>query len=294
MFFNYIKLLRVDHWFKNLFIIAGIISAILFIQSKFTGPQVVVQTIGAFILASLISSVNYIVNQIADVAFDKRHPDKKTRPIPSGKISIFRAEILAIILLLGSLIIANVFYNANFFYVLLSLWIAGILYNIRPIRLKNIPYIDVISESFNNPVRFLIGWFVVVKSEFPSVLILLATWSIGAVLMTAKRYDELKFYGKKLVPYRNTFNTYSLKSLLIMMYFYIALSTIFITSEIYKYQRSFLIGIPFMLLFLLWIVEKVKSGEAKTRNVESFIFSYRFILYSFILLLFFVFLYLYS
>ena len=41
-----------------------------------------------------------------------------------------------------------------------------------------------------------------------------------------------------------------------------------------------------MLLFLLWIVEKVKSGEAKTRNVESFIFSYRFILYSFILLLF--------
>ena len=75
----------------------------------------------------------------------------------------------------------------------------GILYNIRPIRLKNIPYIDVISESFNNPVRFLIGWFVVVKSEFPSVLILLATWSIGAVLMTAKRYDELKFCGKKLV-----------------------------------------------------------------------------------------------
>ncbi len=291
MFFSYFKLLRIDHWFKNLFIIAGIISAILFAQSELIGLNFVIQGIGAFILASLISSVNYIVNQIADVEFDKKHPDKKTRPIPSGKISVFRAEILAFILLLGSLMITSLFYNANFFYALLSLWIAGILYNIRPVRLKDIPYIDVISESFNNPVRFLLGWFVIIKSEFPSFIILLSTWSIGAVLMTAKRYDELKFYGKKLIPYRDTFNTYSLKSLLIMMYFYITLSMVLITHIIYKHQKPFLIGIPFVLMFLLWIVKKVKSGEAKTRNVESFVFSYRFILYIIAITLLFVFLY---
>ena len=284
--------MRVDHWFKNLFIIAGIISAIFLSQRKSIGSQVVIQAVGAFILASLISSVNYIVNQIADVEFDKRHPDKKTRPIPSGKITIFRAEILAFILLFGSLLVANIFYNVNFLYVLGSLWIAGILYNIRPIRLKNIPYLDVISESLNNPIRFLLGWFVIVKSEFPPLLILLSTWSIGAVLMTAKRYGELKFYGKKLVPYRNTFDTYSLKSLLIMMYFYIALSTIFIAREIYKYQRSFLMGIPFIVLYFLWIVKKVKSGEAKSRNIESFVFSYKFILNTIVIILLFILFYL--
>lgn len=284
--------MRVDHWFKNLFLIAGIISAIFISQSGFIGSQFVIQVIGAFILASLISSVNYIVNQIADAEFDKRHPDKKTRPIPSGKISIFRAEILAFTILLGSLIVANVLYNANFFYILISLWVAGILYNIRPIRLKNIPYLDVVSESLNNPIRFLLGWFVVVKSEFPPLLILLLTWSIGAVLMTAKRYDELKFYGKKLVPYRDTFNTYSLKSLSVMMYFYVTLSTIFITREIYKYKQSLLIGVPFILLYLLWIVKKVKSGEARARKIESFIFSYKFVLNTIIIIILFVLFYL--
>lgn len=284
--------MRVDHWFKNLFLIAGIIIAIFFSQSRFSGSQFVIQAIGAIILASLISSVNYIVNQIADVEFDKRHPDKKARPIPSGKISIFRAEILAFVLLLGSLILAKVLYNTNFFYILISLWIAGILYNIRPIRLKNIPYLDVVSESLNNPIRFLLGWFVMVKSEFPPLLILLLTWSIGAVLMTAKRYDELKYYGKKLVPYRDTFNTYSLKSLLIMMYFYVTLSIIFITREIYKYKQSLLIGIPFVLLYLLWIVKKVKSGEAKARKIESFIFSYRFVVNTIIIVLLFMLFYL--
>ncbi len=294
MFFNYIKLLRVNHWFKNIFIIPGVFLAIMSNNNFDISPNLFVSIIGAFLLTSVISSVNYIVNQIADVKFDAKHPDKKNRPIPSGTISIVSASLTAIFLLLISGAIAYIYFSVNFFSTLLVLWLAGIVYNIRPIRLKDIPYIDVISESFNNPLRFLLGWFVVVKSEYPSLMVILLTWTFGAVFMTAKRYDELRYYGKKLVPYRHTFNTYSLKSLLVMMYFYVSLSTILVLYLIFKYNNSLLVGVPFMLMFLLWIVEKAKSGDARTRDVEAFVFNHKFVLYFILTLLFFGFLYFYN
>jgi hypothetical protein len=34
----------------------------------------------------------------------------------------------------------------------------GIVYNVRPLRTKDKPYLDVISESINNPLRLTIGW----------------------------------------------------------------------------------------------------------------------------------------
>jgi hypothetical protein len=36
----------------------------------------------------------------------------------------------------------------------------GCIYNIPPIRSKDVPYIDVLSESINNPLRMLAGWFI--------------------------------------------------------------------------------------------------------------------------------------
>lgn len=294
MFYSYIKLLRVNHWFKNIFIVPGVFLAIILRNDFSISLNKILSILVAFILTSMISSVNYIINQIADVKFDAKHPVKKYRPLPSGEISFLQAKSLATVLWMVSLITAYYTFNINFFYTLLVLWIAGVVYNIKPVRLKNIPYIDVISESFNNPLRFLLGWFVVVKSEFPHPMVLLFTWSIGAVFMTAKRYDELKYYGKKLVPYRYTFNTYSLKSLLVMMYVYVSISTSSILYLVYKYQRSLLMGIPFVLVFLLWVVKEVKSGNAKTRDVESFVFNYRFVLYVSMILLLFVFLYFFN
>ena len=35
----------------------------------------------------------------------------------------------------------------------------GCLYNIPPIRTKDHAYVDVLSESINNPIRFLVGWY---------------------------------------------------------------------------------------------------------------------------------------
>ena len=35
----------------------------------------------------------------------------------------------------------------------------GVVYNVKPLRSKDLPIFDVLSESVNNPIRFLIGWY---------------------------------------------------------------------------------------------------------------------------------------
>jgi decaprenyl-phosphate phosphoribosyltransferase len=51
------------------------------------------------------------------------------------------------------------FLGKDFFYVSLSLWIMGCIYNIPPVRSKDKPYFDVLSESVNNPIRLMLGWY---------------------------------------------------------------------------------------------------------------------------------------
>ena len=68
----------------------------------------------------------------------------------------------------------------------------GIFYNARPLRTKDRPYLDVLSEAVNNPLRLLLGWFTLVGSVLPPSSILLAYWMGGAFLMAVKRFTELR------------------------------------------------------------------------------------------------------
>jgi 4-hydroxybenzoate polyprenyltransferase len=226
----------------------------------------VLRLILAFLLTSLISSVNYIINQITDSQFDIKHPEKKHRPIPSGKVLPLQAMILAVSLLTISLLISNYFFNFNFSVGLIGLCIAGILYNTAPVRLKDIPYLDVISESFNNPLRFLLGWYSLGSTTFPPTSYLLLSWTFGAVFMTAKRYDELVFYGKNLGPYRSTFSLYTPTKLLWMMWTYAGISVIVLTS------LNVIIGL-LLGISLVWFIGRVTSGAARARDIEGFILS---------------------
>ena len=55
----------------------------------------------------------------------------------------------------------------------------GIIYNVPPFRTKDIPYLDVLSESLNNPLRFILGWHMIIDS-FPPSSILISYWMGGA------------------------------------------------------------------------------------------------------------------
>jgi hypothetical protein len=132
----------------------------------------------------------------------------------------------------------------------------------------------------NNPIRFLLGWFIISPVVFPPILVLLASWAVGAMIMTGKRYDELVVLGKKLVPYRKSFGFYTKSILRYMMVFYLVLTitSSFVFLAIYKSQYAVFAIAP--SVFFVWVVKKILSGDAKARTIENFMLTKEFLLYA--------------
>jgi 4-hydroxybenzoate polyprenyltransferase len=130
----------------------------------------------------------------------------------------------------------------------LSLWVMGLLYNIKPIRLKDQPYLDVLSESVNNPIRMLIGWYALGIDRPPTLSVLLAYWMFGAFLMAIKRFAELRHIGDKATAsqYRHSFRWYNEERLLVSILFYAALFGMFSGVFISRYKVGLVLAIPFV------------------------------------------------
>src|SRR3546814_14017148 len=68
----------------------------------------------------------------------------------------------------------------------------GLAYNVPPLRTKDVPYLDVLSESVNNPLRLAIGWAMIDPGSLPPVSIIIAHWFGGAFLMVTNRLSEYR------------------------------------------------------------------------------------------------------
>ena len=185
---DYIKIARIDYWFKNVFMLFGVLFAYFHNPNAVDVKKLPILVIAIF-STCLVASSNYVLNEIQDAENDRIHPKKKFRPIPSGRVIISIAYAEWIFLgVVGSLLAATV--NRSFLYTIVAFLIAGIIYNVKPLRTKDIPYLDVLSESINNPLRLLLGWFTFVPNKFPSVSLLISYWMIGAFFMAIKRFAE--------------------------------------------------------------------------------------------------------
>lgn len=103
--YTYSKALRVNQWIKNLVVFTAIIfSGNLFNQELF------VQTFYAFSIFCLLSSTSYVLNDIIDYPYDKKHDQKRKRPIAAGLISIPQATFMVFVLTVISLILSLLFF----------------------------------------------------------------------------------------------------------------------------------------------------------------------------------------
>ena len=164
----------------------------------------------------LIASANYTINEWLDAEFDRHHPVKKNRPSALGSVKkefvIFQWFVLASLGLYFSYLIKIEFLIANA--LLLGM---GIVYNVSPLRTKDRVYIDVLSEAINNPLRFLLGWYLVIAPLIPPSSVLFSYWMGGAFLMTVKRYAEYRFINdpNRAGLYRRSFQFYTEEKLLL-------------------------------------------------------------------------------
>ena len=225
--YPYFQIARVDHWFKNVFVIPGVIIALYF-DRHLLDPGMLFRLLGVLLATGLIASSNYVINEVLDAEYDKKHPVKRQRPVPSGLIHIPFAYVEWIVFAVLGL--AEAYYlGPRIFFVGLSLWLMGCAYNIPPIRSKEKPYLDVLSESVNNPIRFLMGWYGTGTLLIPPLSVLIAYWMIGAFLMTVKRFAEYKRINHRetAITYRKSFAYYTEERLLGAIIFYVSMFAFF-------------------------------------------------------------------
>jgi len=265
---NYIAIARPDHWIKNLFVLPGIVLALLFVPLPF--ERFALRMVLALISVCLVSSANYALNEWLDAEFDRYHPVKKNRPSVVGNMRAPLVYLEYILLAASGLFLAYVA-SPYIFVPALALFIQGFLYNVKPFRTKDRIYIDVISESVNNPVRLLIGWAVVTSEVFPPFSVLFGYWMFGAFLMDIKRYAELRFIGNRETAalYRHSFKRYTEKSLLIIAIFYALCSGFFFAIFMIKHRIELMVALPFIAALYTWYLSIGMKEASPARNPES-------------------------
>ena len=225
--FPLIQMCRLDHWFKNIFVLPGIVIAIFLTNKNLTLIDYAYLSLNLLSIC-LMASANYLINEYLDSPYDKFHPIKKNRASVKANIRLQHVIIFYFFIILSSLFI-SINSNQNFIFVLVLFGVLGLFYNVKPLRLKDRPYLDILSESLNNPTRLLLGWTSIENNFLPPISIFLCFWMGGAFLMTIKRFAELRHVKQKiLVKYRATFKYYSENILLLKSFFYALMACFFL------------------------------------------------------------------
>lgn len=243
-FADYVRIARPDHWIKNLFILPGFFAAAVLVGTgDGAGPWL--RLAAAFVSTSLVASANYAINEWLDAKFDRFHPTKKNRPVVvadvRGPVVLAEWGLLAAagLAVAGSL-------GIPFFATAAWLLAMGIVYNVEPMRTKDVPFLDVLSESVNNMIRLLLGWFTVADGLLPPCSLALGYWMAGAFLMAAKRLAEYRMIGDKSLAglYRKSFRRYDEVSLLVSSVVYAMLATFLLGVFLVKHRIELLLAMP--------------------------------------------------
>ncbi len=270
----YVEALRLERWPRSTAIFLGSAAFILLEAEKSWVARpawLISRALLAFLLTWGISTANYVVNEIADAPYDRHHPTKRLRPLVSGRIKKTPFLVFGLILTFACFILALVFFNQPFVLSLFALLVAGFLYNVPPLRTKDIPFLDAISESANNPLRFLIGWYGLSSSHppFPPLSLLISWWAFGNFLMVAKRLSEYRWLRDKASNYRQSLGKYSLSSLLAGM---VASAVVFFGGYIWfcltQGLPHFLYYIPFLLMYFMLFFWKTLTEKGVMEEPE--------------------------
>jgi decaprenyl-phosphate phosphoribosyltransferase len=241
----YIQIARIDHWFKNSFMLLGVILAVFYRPEVATLTGLTSLAL-AVVATCLVASSNYVLNELLDGPNDLMHPIKKHRPVPAGLIRPAVAYAEWLLLAAAGFSIAALL-NRYFLASAVFLWVMGVAYNVPPVRTKEWPYLDVLSESVNNPIRLLLGWFALVTDLVPPISLVISYWMIGAFFMAMKRYAEYRHIGDARVAgaYRRSFRFYTEERLIVSIMFYATACALFAGIFIVRYHLELILITPF-------------------------------------------------
>ncbi|RME49842.1 MAG: decaprenyl-phosphate phosphoribosyltransferase [Deltaproteobacteria bacterium] len=187
----FIETMRPHQWIKNLFLFAGII----FSEHLGRGGDLLRVTL-AFLLFSLLSGAVYLINDLLDLEEDKVHPEKRHRPIASGRLPIPAAvggvSVIVPLCLLSAFLLDGAFGGIAAIYFVQNLFYSKYL--------KHVVIIDVMMIGVGFVLRAVAG-AVVIGVGFSNWL-LLCTFLLALFLGFSKRRHELLLLEQKANAHR--------------------------------------------------------------------------------------------
>lgn len=204
----------------------------------------------------LASSSTYILNDVFDCESDRHHPDKRTRPIASGRISIATALIFAAFLLICSIFLAwNI--SLTFIVLMIAYFTVSLAYSAK---LKDVVLVDIFCISAGFLLRLHAGGaaFNVVISEW----LFLSVFLLSVFLSTGKRLAEKQHLGDVAQHHRKVLVVYPLRFLEGTMY--MTGGSVLVTYTMYVISRNssiLLYSVPLCCFGLLRYILRVQSGK---------------------------------
>jgi 4-hydroxybenzoate polyprenyltransferase len=183
LFIGVIRMMRPHQWVKNSFVLAPV----FFAKDIFHVP-LLLTALRAFAVFCFLAGAVYTLNDLVDVEADRAHPVKRFRPIASGLVPESLAKIVGAVLIvisLGAAFTLNVPFGAT----ALAYLVNNVAYSFKPVKLKDVAYIDVASISLGFVLRVVAGGF---ATGIPvSSYLIICTALLALFLGFGKRRHEL-------------------------------------------------------------------------------------------------------
>jgi decaprenyl-phosphate phosphoribosyltransferase len=179
---DFLQLIRVKFHLNFLFVILGALSF---------AKQIDISLMVSLLVMYLSFNVClyggiYTMNAITDYEKDAKHPLKKNRPLPSGRVRISTAIILALCLISVGLLISFFYFGKNIGFLYIAFIGINVFYSFIA---RNVPYLELFVNASTMPLRLLMGTFVAVDGLVPTVL-MFAVFCMGIGFLSVRRIVE--------------------------------------------------------------------------------------------------------
>jgi 4-hydroxybenzoate polyprenyltransferase len=254
-----LETLRPKQWAKN-----GIIFAALVFDVKLFEPDLFLRTLAGFGLMCLLASTVYLINDLADIEKDRQHPQKRNRPLPSGRLSKNVAIVAAVILPLVALPLC--------FYLHWGFGLLAVFYLVKDLLysfwLKHVAIIDVLILALGFLLRVAAGAIIISVQISPWLYICMTL--LALFLGFGKRRGELLLMHHESGNSRKVLEEYSVPFLdeminLVSTATLIAYSLYTFSAPNLPKNHSMMLTIPFVLYGIfryLYLIHMKGEGGA--------------------------------
>jgi len=251
------KTMRPRQWTKN-----GFVFFALIFDKQLFRPAAFIKTLEGFFLFCLISSAVYLLNDIADVEADRQHPEKKRRPIASGKLPLNIAWGAAVVLVLITLPVAYIM-TPGLALILTLYLVTNILYSRW---LKHIPVLDVMIVSSGFVLRVAAGVTLITVERFSPWLYVITTL-FSLYIGLGKRRAEMTLLESGAGSHRKVLDGYTIP--LLDQYITIVSGTTIVTYSLYTFtapnlppNHTMMLTIPFVVYGIFRYLQLIQTGHA--------------------------------